>query len=289
MGAIPSIAYARLSLAALDCEVIVDKLLTIGQVAKRLRVSVDVVRSLTSTGRLKAVRTGGGHRRYSAGEIARFELDRRTGLPKRPPRPVTRVPLHRDPAIDEDPPSLADLKASAEPKAATNRDSADADRLRLDALKKHGCYMAIGALMPPEWQARVTRDLETFVTAEQVPAWLPAWQAQQIVEARVRSFIEQYHAAEARRRKRDEDERRLKALIDHGINRASWKTITGWDVAERERARREVRDVLKDQVEVDWSEAEVSDLVDDVLARWDGEDEEDDQDDEDDDEVDDGN
>ena len=36
-----------------------DGLLSVGDVARRLRVSVDVVRSLTESGQLKAARTGG--------------------------------------------------------------------------------------------------------------------------------------------------------------------------------------------------------------------------------------
>src|SRR6266508_3241135 len=49
-----------------------DKLLTVGQVAKQLGVSVDVIRSLTESGALKAVRTGGGHRRYRAEDVQSY-------------------------------------------------------------------------------------------------------------------------------------------------------------------------------------------------------------------------
>ena len=57
------------------------------------------------------------------------------------------------------------------------------------------------------------------------------------------------------------------------------ETINGWDWSDAERARRDVERVLKDEVKADWSEAEVDDLVNDVLYEGDedGEDEEDDE------------
>ena len=44
--------------------------LSVGEAAKRLGVSVDVVRSLVERGELRAIRTGGGHRSHAAIDCA---------------------------------------------------------------------------------------------------------------------------------------------------------------------------------------------------------------------------
>ncbi len=64
--------------------------LTIGETAKRLGLEVDTVRKLERTGKIRAVRTRGGHRRFTEDEIDRFRKSRRkaggakTGSPNRP-------------------------------------------------------------------------------------------------------------------------------------------------------------------------------------------------------------
>ena len=113
------------------------------------------------------------------------------------------------------------------------------------------------------------------MTSKRLPPSLPPWEAQLIVKGRVDAIVKQYREAEDQRRKQADDERRTKKLIAHGNNRAQSKTITGWDTSEAERARREVERALKDEVEADWTEGDVDDLVDDVLAEWDDDDEED--------------
>jgi excisionase family DNA binding protein len=51
--------------------------LTIGETAKRLGLEVDTIRKLERTGKIKAIRTRGGHRRFTEEEIARFRKSRR--------------------------------------------------------------------------------------------------------------------------------------------------------------------------------------------------------------------
>ncbi len=51
--------------------------LTIGQTAKRLGLEVDTVRKLEREGKIRAVRTRGGHRRFTEEEIDRFRKSRR--------------------------------------------------------------------------------------------------------------------------------------------------------------------------------------------------------------------
>lgn len=53
------------------------KQLTIGQAAKRLGLEVDTVRKLERAGKLRAIRTRGGHRRFTEEEVNRFRKDRR--------------------------------------------------------------------------------------------------------------------------------------------------------------------------------------------------------------------
>jgi putative resolvase len=48
------------------------RFLTIGQTAKRLGLEVDTVRKLERAGKIRAVRSRGGHRRFTEEEIDRF-------------------------------------------------------------------------------------------------------------------------------------------------------------------------------------------------------------------------
>lgn len=103
-------------------------------------------------------------------------------------------------------------------------------------------------------------------------------------------IIKQYRDAEDQRRKQEDDARRISTLIAFGNSRAQSATMFDWDSSERDRARREVEEALKEQVKAVWSEGKVQDVVDDVLSRWDddendGDDEEDKDEDYDEDEV----
>jgi excisionase family DNA binding protein len=51
--------------------------LTIGQAAKRLGLEVDTVRKLERDGKIRAVRTRGGHRRFTEEEVDRYRKSRR--------------------------------------------------------------------------------------------------------------------------------------------------------------------------------------------------------------------
>ena len=51
--------------------------LSVGEAAKRLGVSVDVVRSLVERGELRAIRTGGGHRRIRDDDVERRRTTQR--------------------------------------------------------------------------------------------------------------------------------------------------------------------------------------------------------------------
>lgn len=62
------------------------KYLTIGETAKRLNLEVDTVRKLERTGKIRAVRTKGGHRRFTEEEIDRFRRSRQKNGGAKPKR-----------------------------------------------------------------------------------------------------------------------------------------------------------------------------------------------------------
>src|SRR5436189_3791600 len=117
-----------------------DKLLSVGQVARRLRVSVDVVRSLDERGELKGRRTPGGHRRYLPADVDRVIARQRAGrtktqtrpsrssAPRRPPPAVhERQPAEPDDDFnveEDDVPSMFELAAEADREAARERAAA---------------------------------------------------------------------------------------------------------------------------------------------------------------------
>ena len=289
-------------------EFVMDRLLSSGQVAKRLGVSVDVVRAMEARGELKGRRTPGGHRRYDPADVERARTRLRSSSIKPhpgPPVPSQRPLRHSAPTVtsaapggfgvEDNLPSVEELEAEAEREAAKERAAAEAkartaaaeaERQRLEGLKQYGRDMARWALLPTDWQARVVEDLEEFVMPKRVPPSLPPWQSQQIVKSRVDGIINQYRDAEDLRRKLEDGQRRVSTLIAHGNNRAQVATMSGWDTAEAARARREVDKTLRHEVEADWSEADVDDRVDDVLAEWDDPDEDDEDDDEEEDDRD---
>ncbi len=82
------------------------KYLTIGETAKRLNLEVDTVRKLERAGKIRAVRTKGGHRRFTEEEIDRFRRNRRkkSGAKPKPAkrrRPGTRSATRRHPVSGE--------------------------------------------------------------------------------------------------------------------------------------------------------------------------------------------
>ncbi len=72
------------------------KQLTIGQTAKRLGLEVDTVRKLERAGKLRAIRTRGGHRRFTEEEIDRFRRGRRK-VTRAKSRPVRHTESRQQP------------------------------------------------------------------------------------------------------------------------------------------------------------------------------------------------
>ena len=95
------------------------KYLTIGETAKRLNLEVDTVRKLERIGKIRAVRTKGGHRRFTDEEIDRFRRNRRkkSGAKPKPAKrrgPGTRPATRHHPASGEFVASSSDFSDDVE-------------------------------------------------------------------------------------------------------------------------------------------------------------------------------
>lgn len=146
------------------------------------------------------------------------------------------------------------------------------DAARFANLKSYG-LARIPWDVPPTWRAKVIEDLERYVTSERFPSWVPGHEAYQVVRGRVEQVLKPYHdeiaEAAAQRKAEEYDRRRVRALIDHGMSYARQETRSGWDYTPKIEARQEVEEALKAQVESDWRERDVQDLVDEILDNWD--------------------
>jgi len=315
-----------------------SKQLSIGETAKRLGLEVDTVRKMERDGRIRAIRTDGGHRRFLEEEVERVRKSRsksgraKTAPPRRRRRASNRPIPKRNPntgefvgedfafgedfedcdeelSIDEleeaeltryrpapppiqytptpqktQPPpevfpALAMLRALNPP-----LDPANADRVRLQNIKGLG-RAAIPWNAPAEWQGKVIAELERFVTTTQFPAELSLYKAAEIVGARVKTVLRPWQEAEEQLKRAKEakeaSDRHRTALLSHG-NEYARRETTDWDWSPRSDARAEVIKVLARDVEPDWTEHEVENLVDEVLADWGDDENGDEEEDEDD-------
>jgi hypothetical protein len=151
---------------------------------------------------------------------------------------------------------------------------------RVPDLKRYGLEQ-IPWGVPDSEKAKVVQALERYVTPTNLPAWVPDYQARDLVKAQIQEALKSYYAGVARREQEAADATKVVRLIEAGKSDALWKTIR-WDTEDRDPARREVERHLRKVVEPDWTEGDVKDEVNKVLADW--EDDEDDDDDEDGDE-----
>ncbi|HQR79255.1 MAG TPA: helix-turn-helix domain-containing protein [Actinomycetota bacterium] len=286
------------------------KRMTIGEAARRLGLEVDTVRKLETAGEIRAVRTRGGHRRFTEEEIDRFRkrrCGRRKSSQKRNPSTGEfaghdTVSANDQDELDEElpfedwdaeelasyrpppPPRLTPVvpPAPVAPQPLPQLfDPAWAERLHLQNIKAMG-RGATPWNTPAEWQGKVVADLERFVTLNQFPLDLPLFTAREIVVGRVEAVLRPWREAEdkAKRVKEAEkaSERQRNALITRGNDYARRET-SAWDVSAKLEAWEEVREVLGRDVKSNWTETEVEDCVDEVLDQWDDNDGEDDEED----------
>ena len=256
-------------------------LLSIGAAARRLGLSVDTVRALVQTGELEDIRTSGGHRRFDPAVLdahmarhsrrrARVSQDFHERRPEAEwQEPQAREPRTLRPLATEPKPPLEESTNSL-----TRIVDQFVENARLDELKSYG-----RSLIPYDATAgarsAVIETLASYVNASRYPATTPSSEAHQAIDAKVAAVLEPFNAEaarvaemkaakEARIALRVRDERRLGSLIEHGKSHAFAKTLA-WDVDDAEEARAAVLEALEDQVQADWTEREVNELVDAVL------------------------
>lgn len=293
------------------------KLLTIGQVAKWLRRSVDYVRRLDDEGILKSEpRRKDEHRRYReevvTGYLAKQQGQHRRTLARVPSKPARRplAPRSRlpepDPFLEED--ELPDEWIDPSPPVPpTPRQPSLTEMVHLDILHLSGMNDGPWDLSA-EWRAKLNADLKKYITLERFPLnGNPLVTSLQITK-HVREFLEPYReeqAIEAERQRKeqaaeadrqhqlrqaaDAAERRRQELIEYGRQLAERETASwAWDAPTAE-ARGDVEQVLHAEVKSDWEESDVRKLVEERLDRYEEEDnaDEDDEiaDEEDDEEV----
>ncbi len=281
-------------------------LLSIGEAARRLGLSVDTVRDLERSGELRAVRTPGGHRRFDPAELDAYLAGRPTpNLGRQRARaPTPRAPTQhaarrrrRAAALDDEPPEGLPDDAWDDPESfepppprpvppapksphehplfaqvqrllepPPARPAVDPGPARIASLKKFGLDQ-IPWGVPDSEKGKVVQALERYVTPALLPLWVSDADARALVRARVEEVLKPYHAGVARREQDERDERRVQALINAGMSHARWET-TDWDSEDRDVARREVERQLKDVVEPDWTDDDVKDEVNAVLDDW---------------------
>ncbi len=162
---------------------------------------------------------------------------------------------------------------------------------RLQDLKSHGMG-CIPYDLPAAWRAKVIEELESYVTSERLPAWVSSVEQYGLVRGRVEVTVKAYRqeveaenqrkrteaarreAEEARKRTeakaKAEAERRVDEVIAHG-KRYAEQELREFEVFDRWEIRMEVEKALREEVSADWLEADVEELVDEVLDEFDHE------------------
>ncbi len=270
-------------------------LLSIGEAAGRLGLSVDTVRELERHGELKAVRTPGGHRRFKPAVLDAYLARRsqpnaggqrpRTSTPVAPSRPPARR-SERAAGFDDEPPEVLlpddpwDDPESVEPpppprpaapapqsphEQLVDQITRTTERLveenRLGDLKSYARSL-IAYDASATARSAVLEAVPTYITAARFPASTPVWEARQAIDAKVAAILEPFREAAARA--------------------AARKTEADARKAEREREEQQVTSLVErgksrafwhtrrwDHADAADARAEVLEaLVDEVEADW---------------------
>jgi excisionase family DNA binding protein len=262
------------------------KLVSVGEAARRLGVTVDVVRSLADSGELRPARTAGGHRRFDQADVD--ALKARWASHKRHPRHSQHVPQRTltvkrlaqvptrttllDPDvwdISDDPYERQVAWQAEEARLAAERkvrdDAAAAEERRLDEYREHAEARLLGVFdVPPPVKAQALVEVRQWITSTRIPKGLSEWAARELVENQIKILLKTHYDAVAREKAKQEDAREVDALIRQG-NHQAWMETFNWDSDERDAARRDVERELRLQVEATWTPGDVRELVEDVL------------------------
>jgi len=271
--------------------------------AELLGISPDTLRRWERNGLIQAERTPGGQRRYSEDDLSTLlerhaedsHLDQSeptiVSEQQRPTRVAGDVPPWERKVREEQAElevtkiraaRAALIRAERDERERREKREAESQRLkaaeaaereridrfeaaqkkRLADLRAYGELCAVWA--PAEYQAKVARDLISSVNVEDYPPNVPDHHARAQVNARVEELLAPWKEGEDKKRRQLERDQRVKALILSGRWYAQSET-RDWDRRDAERAMREAERAMKEDVDADWSEDDVRDLVDDVL------------------------
>jgi excisionase family DNA binding protein len=263
-------------------------LLTIGAAARRLGLSVDTVRALEQTGALEATRTAGGHRRFVPALLDAYLMRSGSHGTRAIEVPHEARPRAVPGALQSVKPRTPQARVSEPPKPRRARSTEPVKSMvdqivetaRLDALKAHG-RSRISFDATAGARSAALEMLDAYVNASRFPASTSTWMAHQAIEAKIDAVLEPFNAAASRAAsiKREEDaetaervreERQLDSLIARGKSHAFTETLLRHR-DEAEDARAAVLDALEEEVEGDWTNRDVEDLVDEVLEEFDEE------------------
>jgi excisionase family DNA binding protein len=190
-------------------------------------------------------------------------------------------------------PTLDDKKAKREQEELQRK--TEEEERRLQSLKNKG-LASIPWDVPATWRARVVADLERYVTPQNFPSWISSYDQLNMVKARVEDALQPYRDQQAKEReKREADaarasadaerqkakadreaakrqaeedaQRRIQSLVSHGRMYAT-RSLRSVDARDRYRIRRDIESALNEEVESDWTDGDVEDLVDEVLGDW---------------------
>lgn len=139
---------------------------------------------------------------------------------------------------------------------------------RLNSLRAFGRAMCI--LAPADYQAKVTRDLQTYVNSTQFPADLNSALGYQYVQARVNEILEPWRDAESREREKRERVNSKTHKILLAMSRAKSRTID-WDEPDAREALAEIKEALDEELSGEPSDPDPDVIADEILNEWDAE------------------
>jgi excisionase family DNA binding protein len=148
-----------------------------------------------------------------------------------------------------------------------NRKAEAEEAARLQKLREHGDLLASIAGAPIEYKAAVTRDLQSYVNREQFPYSLQSGRANEYLQVRVDQVLKPWRDIAEKEREEQQRRQHLSNLLQSGNTRAFLRTLH-WPSQKGRSARRDVEDTLKDEVTGDWTEGEVTDLVQGILDEY---------------------